>query len=180
MLHWVVERTCNAGEVLRCCDSMAHTLLNYQSATQAAPIEPAFGDVLQELCLALVGITGDVFVDTQIVDSSDPVRNPSHCTFRVNPEASWLSSCDRTQLEDVLTSGYHFYEIDRVVQRHQAEWGSQAGKGCWKGLCLGLEGAFCSQRAGERDAGVSCAVTPLSNAHGVCVTASMPEAPTQR
>lgn len=120
---------------------MVDTLLDYAAAPQAVQIEPAFGELLQELCLALVGITGDVFVDTQVVDKSDPVRSPSHCTFRVNQEASWLNACDRTQLEDVLTSGYHFFEIHRVVQRHQAERVSQAGKGCWKGLCLGLEGS---------------------------------------
>lgn len=115
-------------------------LLDYAAAPQPAPSETAFGDLLQELCLALAGITGDVFVDTHVVDKSDPIRSPLHCTFRVNQEAAWLNSCDRSQLEGVLKSGYHFFEIDRFVQRHQSDWGPQAASGCWKGLCLGLEG----------------------------------------
>lgn len=129
--------------------------------SQAAHVEPAYGGLLQELCLALVGITGDVFVDTQVVDKTDALRHPSNCTFRVNPEATWLSVSDRGQIEDVLTSGYHFHEIDRIVQRHQALWGPQAAKGCWQGLCLGLEGtsrstALCKCQLGEFEAQTEC------------------------
>lgn len=121
---------------------MVDTLVDHASFGEANSAQAPFGDFLQELCLALAGITGDVFVDTQPVKTSDPVRNPSFSTFRVNQEAVWLNSSDRTQLEDALTSGYHFFEIQRTVQKHQTEWQSQAGKGCWRGLCLGLEGIF--------------------------------------
>lgn len=124
-------------------------LIDYAVEPQAAPSEAAFGDLLQELCLALAGITGDVFVDTHVVDIADPIRSPLKCSFRVNQEAAWLNSCDRSQLEGVLKSGYHFFEIDRFVQRHQSDWGPQAGTGCWKGLCLGLEGATPSEVSDE-------------------------------
>ena len=121
---------------------MVQALVDTPTAGKHGTVEPAYSGLLQELCLALVGITGDVFVDTHVVDKTDAVRSPSSCTFRVNPEATWLCVSDRSQMEDVLLSGYHFYEISRLVQRHQATWGPQAAKGCWQGLCLGLEGGF--------------------------------------
>ena len=57
----------------------------------------------------------------------------------VNPEADWLSNCDKKQIEGILSLGFHYSEIDGFVQQQS----SVATSGvCWQGLRAGLEGAI--------------------------------------
>jgi hypothetical protein len=118
--------------------AMVQALLESPVQNPAPVLKPAYSNLLQELTYALAGITGDVFVDTHEggVESSHRIRSPSRSTFKINPEADWLSSCDRKQIESLLSLGFHYFEIDQFVQQQ-----SNGSLGlCWPGLRLGLEG----------------------------------------
>lgn len=111
----------------------------YKEAPSAA-LQPAYANLLQELTYALAGITGDVFIDSVEVgvERGQGIRSPKRSAFRINPEADWLSSCDRKQIEGILSLGFHYCEIDCFVQQQP----NAATSGvCWQGLRAGLEGA---------------------------------------
>lgn len=118
---------------------MVQALLESPGTDPAPVLRPAYSNLLQELTYALAGITGDVFVDTHErgVENNQRIRSPSRSTFKINPEADWLSHCDRKQIEGLLSLGFHYFEIDRFVQQQP----SSSLNLCWPGLRLGLEGA---------------------------------------
>jgi hypothetical protein len=118
----------------------------------APALQPSYANLLEELTYALAGITGDVFVDSVEVgvERRQGIRSPNKSTFKVHPEVDWLSSCDKKQIEDILSLGFHFFEIDCFVQQQP----SAATSGvCWPGLRAGLEGTqlscFCRSEPNE-------------------------------
>lgn len=101
----------------------------------------AYSSVLHELIYALMGLTGDVFVDARPSQVAGKVCAPNKSLFHVSEEASWLSTADRAELEDLLRLGYHYAEIDRFVQGNQDPLSAQSKPGAWQALASGLEGA---------------------------------------
>jgi hypothetical protein len=101
----------------------------------------AYSNVLHELVYALMGFTGDVFVDSRPTGSSQQVLAPNKSTFRITSEASWISEADRAEIDEVLALGYHYAEIERFVSSYQQPLGEGSRQGAWQGLAMGIEGA---------------------------------------
>ena len=62
-----------------------------------APPPPPHASLVQELLLALVGHTGDVFVDTPAANPGGgwQLQDPSQCTVRLASDIDWVNSSDR-------------------------------------------------------------------------------------
>ncbi|PNW88207.1 hypothetical protein CHLRE_01g019150v5 [Chlamydomonas reinhardtii] len=85
--------------------------------------------LIEELLLALVGIHGDLFVDSSDIDRDDEkeeeswnLPGPSHCTVTISPELTWISEADRAVLGDLLRLGFHFKAVAAFVEREQSPW----------------------------------------------------------
>lgn len=118
---------------------VTHTVVGtvYKDAPASA-LQPSYANLLQELSYALAGITGDVFIDSaEVGDRDQGIRSPKRSALIVNPEADWLSSCDKKQIEGILSLGFHYSEIDGFVQQQSTTATSGV---CWQGLRAGLEG----------------------------------------
>lgn len=127
--------------------------------TPAPALQPSYANLLQELAYALEGVTGDVFIDSVDigVEPGHSIRSPQHSAFVVNPEVDWLSSCDKTQIEGILSLGFHYCEIDCFVQQTP----SAATTGvCWQGLRAGLEGTRLLSSSSVRQASQHSVLEP--------------------
>ncbi|EFJ37238.1 hypothetical protein SELMODRAFT_77770 [Selaginella moellendorffii] len=85
--------------------------------------------MLHELLLALVGCTGDVFIDADEEDrrlgfkdgsrhyaQDDPDGASSdECTFRIAPDLQFLRPSEREILERLLRLGFYYRELDRFA-----------------------------------------------------------------
>lgn len=61
-----------------------------------APSPPPHASLLQELLLALVGHTGDVFVDGAAKSGERRLlQDPSQCTVSLASDINWVNSSDR-------------------------------------------------------------------------------------
>ncbi|GMH37208.1 hypothetical protein BSKO_05081 [Bryopsis sp. KO-2023] len=75
----------------------------------------SYANLLEELILALLGITGDVFVDDNA--RNDGRLNPENSTFRLAQETiTWVSKPDKFQLEQLLELGFHYRALDAFVE----------------------------------------------------------------
>ncbi|BBN17581.1 gamma-tubulin complex component 4 [Marchantia polymorpha subsp. ruderalis] len=84
--------------------------------------------MLHELLLALVGCTGDVFMDVREQaqalglngdqdDKADVEDVGDECTFRLAPDISFLQQSERELLDRLLRLGFYYRELDRFVMR---------------------------------------------------------------
>eukprot|EP00850_Spirogloea_muscicola_P015286 SM000116S24207 [mRNA] locus=s116:56790:62328:- [translate_table: standard] len=88
--------------------------------------------MLHELLLALVGCTGDVFVDTAAEDGVQ--AGPGECTFRLSPDyADIVSQSERVVLERLLHLGHHYQKLDQFVR--------ETGDSFWKSAAQCAYGA---------------------------------------
>lgn len=100
----------------------------------------AYSNVLQELAYALLGITGDVFIDDRPPVSQGEVLPANRSMFHLTSEASWISDAEREEINTILELGFHYAEIDRFVQRNQRPLDTVSKQGVWQALAMGLEG----------------------------------------
>jgi hypothetical protein len=110
-------------------------------ATAAPGARHAYSNLLHELVYALMGFSGDVFVDHRGDVASKAVLPPNKSLFKVSGEASWISEADRAEIDDVLAIGFHYAEIERFVAKYQQPLGSGPQHNTFQGLAMGVEGA---------------------------------------
>ena len=111
-----------------------------EAPKQSGQTRHAYSSVLHELIYALMGLTGDVFVDARSNQASGKVSPPSKSLFHVSDEASWLSPADKSEINGILSLGFHYSEIDRFVHDNQDPLSAQSKPGAWQALACGLEG----------------------------------------
>jgi hypothetical protein len=58
--------------------------------------QPHHISVQYELLLALLGNTGDLFVDISDTISGEAVNDPKACYFKIVPAAQWIDPCHRS------------------------------------------------------------------------------------
>jgi len=103
---------------------------------------PRYANLMQELLFALVGVTGDVFADDwEHVKSKHGFHPPVRSTFRVTDDIRWVDAADRALMNEILTMGFHFRQIQRFVAAQQDLGSALDGSICWRALAIGLEGA---------------------------------------
>lgn len=85
--------------------------------------------MLHELLLALVGCTGDVFIDVREHNQALGIADPGNgslqddhsivaeCTFRLDPDLTFVQHSDREILERLLCLGFYYRELDRFSMR---------------------------------------------------------------
>jgi hypothetical protein len=96
----------------------------------------------QELLYALVGITGDVFVDDlENVAPQHGFHAPSQCSYHIATDISWLSASDCKLIDQILTTGFHYRQIERFVRDQQENANTISCDVCWLALATGLDGA---------------------------------------
>ncbi|KAJ9508047.1 hypothetical protein QJQ45_021384, partial [Haematococcus lacustris] len=116
---------------------LRHVLLQLQPCTQgtqmvadmAAPDMFAYSNLVQELLLALVGFTGDVFVDSasyraRLGETCQGVPHPDGCHISVSPDLSWVEAGDREVLGRLVQLGFHYKAVQAFVDAQQpgAAW----------------------------------------------------------
>ncbi|CAM6105636.1 unnamed protein product [Calypogeia fissa] len=84
--------------------------------------------MLHELLLALVGCTGDVFMDVKEQAQALGLTSPKdekgesediddECTFRLAPDITFLQDSERALLDRLLRLGFYYRELDRFAVR---------------------------------------------------------------
>jgi hypothetical protein len=102
----------------------------------------AYRHLLQELLAALLGYTGDVFVDA--ADAAPPggppppLQHPAVCTVRLAGDLSWVEARDRQLLERLAGLAFHFKQLRAFVD---AERGAAPRSAYRQALCAGITGA---------------------------------------
>jgi hypothetical protein len=107
----------------------------------------SYRNLLQELLAALLGFTGDVFVDAADATGSNgngggpgepseqQLRHPSVCTVRLAGDLSWVAPGDRQLLDRLASLGFHFKQLRRFVERERAAAPRSAYR---QALCAGV------------------------------------------
>eukprot|EP00884_Botryococcus_braunii_P020472 jgi/Botrbrau1/7108/Bobra.0165s0126.1 len=90
---------------------------------------PVYVSVQHELLLALLGHTGDLFVDmSEKIRMGEGVsKDPKISSLKVVPGADWLDPCHRESLNRILKLGYHYTAIEQFVM---AQNGGSDSRGC--------------------------------------------------
>ena len=102
---------------------------------------PKYANVLQELLYALLGFTGDVFVDElEDTPAAHGFHSPERSSFHMSDAIRWIEPSDRALIDDILTMGFHYHQINRFVKSQQDLASSLDGNMCWRALAIGLEG----------------------------------------
>ncbi|XP_024982197.1 gamma-tubulin complex component 4-like isoform X1 [Cynara cardunculus var. scolymus] len=77
--------------------------------------------MLHELLLALLGYTGDLIIDErefrQTVGFSPEDSMPNQCTFKVAPDISFIQPSERDIIENIITLGFYYRELDRFATK---------------------------------------------------------------
>eukprot|EP00250_Pteridium_aquilinum_P022274 c25338_g1_i2 orf=77-2320(+) len=76
--------------------------------------------MLHELLLALVGCTGDVFVDVReqvLRPHSDEDGAQHDCPFRLAPDLTFIEPSEKEILEHLLRLGYYYSELDKFTMQ---------------------------------------------------------------
>ncbi|WIA33536.1 hypothetical protein OEZ86_006660 [Tetradesmus obliquus] len=94
--------------------------------------------LLQELLMALVGYTGDVFVDTSSGGLNDELLEPDRCTVQLATDLNWVSPQDREALDDLVRLGFHYRQLQRFVQQEQQPCSRLSRSLYRQALCAGL------------------------------------------
>jgi hypothetical protein len=119
-------------------------------------------NLLQELLMALLGYTGDVFVDATDGDAAQPaLQHPAVCTVRLAPDLDWVEPRDRALLDRLAALGFHFKQLRLFVER---ERGAAPRSAYRQALCSGITGerADGAARGGVRPPPLVCAPTRSS------------------
>lgn len=90
--------------------------------------------MLHELLLALVGCTGDVFVDAreQLLGQDEAEQTTDDCAFRLAPDLTFIQHSEREVLERLLRLGFFYRELDIFsVQSSNLGW-IQSPYGCFE------------------------------------------------
>ncbi|KAI5078166.1 hypothetical protein GOP47_0007990, partial [Adiantum capillus-veneris] len=79
-------------------------------------------EMLHELLLALVGCTGDVFVDVReqvpgAWTKEDDSEQQLDCPFRLAPDLTFIQPSEREILERLLRLGFYYHELDNFTRQ---------------------------------------------------------------
>eukprot|EP00775_Hariotina_reticulata_P005315 gene5317-5550_t len=98
-------------------------------------------DLLQELLLALIGCTGDVFVNiapSSRQDLNDEILHPGRCTVQLAQDIAWAGKEDRDQLNELVKLGFHYQQIQRFIKQEEQ---AVSPRSLYRSaLCEGLQG----------------------------------------
>lgn len=90
------------------------------------PATLPYRNVLHELLVALLGRSGEVFVEEapghrgpEGGEAAGGVANPGRCGLRLAEDISWVEGPDRAVLDEVVTLGFHFRELDAWARRER-------------------------------------------------------------
>jgi len=102
----------------------------------------SYRNLLQELLMALLGYTGDVFVDAAdaAADSGAPpqqLQHPSVCTVRLACDLAWVEPRDRQLLDRLAALGFHFKQLRLFVEQDR---GAAPRSAYRQALCAGITG----------------------------------------
>jgi hypothetical protein len=110
----------------------------------------SYSNLLQELLVALLGYTGDVFVDAAdgaaapVFCAAQPqphpqphMQHPSVCTVRLSGDLPWVEARDRQLLDRVVALGFHFKQLRLFVDAERAASPRSAYR---EALCAGITG----------------------------------------
>ncbi|KAK9803977.1 hypothetical protein WJX72_009639 [[Myrmecia] bisecta] len=103
----------------------------------------SYANVLQELLLALLGHTGDVFLDQQNAGQQRTPyaysqADPWKCTWKLADDVHWISSSDRDILDELVTLGFHFRCLDSFVAAERDHASLKTGSLYRRALATGL------------------------------------------
>jgi hypothetical protein len=104
----------------------------------------SYRNLLQELLAALLGYTGDVFVDAADADAGagaprpSPLQHPSVCTVRLAGGLGWVEARDRQLLDRLANLAFHFKQLRAFVEAERAASPRSAHR---QALCAGITGA---------------------------------------
>ncbi|KIY97433.1 hypothetical protein MNEG_10531 [Monoraphidium neglectum] len=97
----------------------------------------SYRNLLQELLMALLGYTGDVFVDAADDRGALQLQHPSVCTVRLAQDLPWIEPRDRQLLDRVVALGFHFKQLRLFVELDR---GAAPRSAYRQALCAGLTG----------------------------------------
>lgn len=109
--------------------------------TSAEQLQQAsYGKLLPELLLALLGHTGDVFVEKALFMASNSPSQPSpeRCNFAVTDAPGLVSTSEREAFNSLLKLGFHFKHLAAFVDSNRSHTASQAGSLYRRALATGV------------------------------------------
>lgn len=102
----------------------------------------SYRNLLQELLMALLGYTGDVFLDAAELRAPDrappALQHPAVCTVRLSGDLPWIEPRDRQLLDRIVALGFHFKQLRLFVEQ---ERGAAPRSAYRQALCSGITGA---------------------------------------
>lgn len=101
----------------------------------------SYRNLLQELLMALLGYTGDVFMDTSDAQGPDrmqqQLQHPSVCTVKLASDLTWVEPRDRQLLDRIVALGFHFKQLRLFVDLDRGAVPRSAYR---QAVCSGITG----------------------------------------
>ncbi|KAI8466120.1 MAG: gamma tubulin interacting protein [Monoraphidium minutum] len=99
----------------------------------------SYRNLLQELLMALLGYTGDVFVDAADAAAAPgrapQLQHPALCTVKLSGDLPWVEARDRQLIDRVAALGFHYKQLRAFVAQ---ERGATPRSAYRQALCAGI------------------------------------------